>query len=392
MIEQSQAYSRKTLTRLIEIGIALSSVRELKELLKLITKEARELTHSDGGSLYIVEGDRLRFVVSQSASLDKGEGTTIIRAAFKEFTIPISKDSIAGYAALTQEVEVIDDAYAIPEDKPYRHSKIFDEQNDYVTRSILTVPMLDGGGEVIGVLQLINHLNENNQPAPFPEESLPLVQAMASQAAVAIRNTQLTDELKELHYDTVIRLSTAAEFRDNETANHVQRVSHYSEIIARNLGLGPRHRELIKVTSPMHDIGKIGIPDKILLKPGRFTPEERKEMEKHAELGAAIMAGSSSALLQMCEVVAISHHEKWDGSGYPHGLKGEDIPIEGRIVAVADVFDAIASKRVYKDATPFEKVLPIIKESSGTHFDPECVDAFFRSISEIRKIHEDLRD
>ncbi len=392
MDSATASYQETLLSKLIEVGIALSATRNTKELLKRITTEARSLTNSDGGSLYIREGDNLRFVVSQSTTLDGNSRGTMTRQMFKEFTIPISKESIAGYVAMTKTPQVIDDAYAIPDDKPYRHSKKADRENDYHTRSILTVPMLDIDGNVIGVLQLINHTEDDGAVAPYPAHMIPVAQALASQAGVTLRNSQLRDELREVHYDTILRLSTAAEFRDNETANHVKRVSEYSAIIADYMGLDHDTVDRIRIASPMHDIGKLGIPDAILKKPGRFTPEERKIMEQHCELGGQIMEGSNSDLIAMCRSVAMTHHEKWDGSGYPNGLKGEEIPIEGRIVALADVFDAIASKRVYKDAVPIDDVLAILRKDAGTHFDPTCVERFFRGLHEIREVFERLKD
>ena len=392
MTKLLSTHPEDTLAKLISVGMALSATHDIRDLLKLITTEARKLTGSDAGSIYIKEADRLRFAVSQCESLDEGTSDTISRPVFKSTTMPISNESIAGHVALTKAIEIIDDAYDLPQGKPYRHSKVFDRENQYQTRSILAVPMLDRKDEVIGVLQLINHLDEEGRPSPYPESVVPLVKALASQAAVALRNAQLREELKQVHYDTILRLSIAAEYKDRETGNHIKRVSKYSRTIAEYMGFSRGIQEMIMAASPMHDIGKIGIPDNILGKPGRFTPEERKIMETHTELGAQIMAGSDSSLLRMCEAVASTHHEKWDGSGYPRRLKGENIPLPGRIVAVADVFDAILSKRVYKEAVPLDEVVVIVKESAGKHFDRACVNAFMHALPIIRDIVEELKD
>mgnify|MGYP000013210076 CR=1 FL=1 len=195
-----------------------------------------------------------------------------------------------------------------------------------------------------------------------------------------------TKELREAQLETVRRLGRAAEFRDDETGNHIIRMSTYCAIIARKLGLSDEDVELILYSSPMHDVGKIGVPDKILLKPGKLDPDEWEVMKKHTIWGAEILSGSKSQLLETAKLIALTHHEKWDGSGYPNGLSGEEIPLFGRICAIADVFDALTSERVYKPAFTNEKAFSIIKEERGRHFDPQVVDAFFESLDEILEV------
>lgn len=391
MDSKQEEFNGDTLSKLIDIGIALSATVRTNDLLKLITTEARRLTNSDAGSLYLKEEGGLRFAISQSDTLESKESGTITHAVFKESVIPISEKSIAGYVALKKEVQVLDDAYNMPEDRPYEFNKSFDEQNCYRTHSMLAVPMLDVEGRVVGVLQLINHLDKKGNPAPFPESVIPLVKALASQAAVAVKNAQLTEQLKKIHYDTILRLSNAADTRDNETGNHIRRVSLFCRLIAEKCGLSEDEQEMIMVASPMHDIGKVGIRDEILLKPGIFTEEEREIMKTHTDMGGDIMADSDSPLLQMCEEIARTHHERWDGKGYPKGTSGEEIPIAGRICAVADVFDALSCKRVYKDAFPMEKVLRIIRNDSATAFDKDVVDAFFKALPEILRVSKELQ-
>ncbi|MCK4571156.1 HD domain-containing protein, partial [Candidatus Bipolaricaulota bacterium] len=164
---------------------------------------------------------------------------------------------------------------------------------------------------------------------------------------------------------------------------HLRRMSNYSFIVAKKLGLPPKQCELILQASPMHDVGKIGVPDAILLKPGKLDAEEWMIMKEHTTFGRKILAGSTSDLLQAGEVIAMTHHEKWDGSGYPNGLSSEDIPIEGRITAIADVFDALTSRRPYKEPFSVEKSMDIIKEGRDSHFQPEVVDAFFTQVDAI---------
>ena len=186
--------------------------------------------------------------------------------------------------------------------------------------------------------------------------------------------------------EVIYRLSRASEYRDPETGTHILRMAHYSMLIAKNLGLPQQEQELILDAAPMHDVGKMGIPDHILLKPGKLTDEEMSIMRQHSVIGAEILGNSASALLQTAAEIALSHHEKYDGSGYPKGLKAEEIPLYGRIVAVADVFDALTSARPYKAAWEIDRAAKQIRDCAGTHFDPRCVDAFFQHWDEVLEI------
>ena len=195
-------------------------------------------------------------------------------------------------------------------------------------------------------------------------------------------------EAQQAHRDTIDRLVVAAEYRDENTALHVQRVSQYCVLLAQLLQMGEEEVEIVRQASAMHDVGKIGVPDSVLLKPGRLTPEERQVMEQHTLIGARILGNSSSHLLQAGEAIALTHHEKWDGSGYPHGLAGEEIPLYARICAVADVFDALTTSRSYKPAFPNERALEIMREGRGKHFDPTLLDLFLNSMSHVEAIQQ----
>jgi putative two-component system response regulator len=201
-----------------------------------------------------------------------------------------------------------------------------------------------------------------------------------------------TVEIVQRERDTVVRLSKAAEYRDPETGAHILRMAHYSELIARGLGLPLAEQELLLEAAPMHDIGKVGIADHILLKPGRLSPDEFEIMKQHAIFGYEILRGSSSRVLQAGAEIARAHHEKFDGSGYPNSLKGDAIPIFSRIVAVADVFDALTSERPYKKAWPLERACDFLKANSGSHFDPACVACFFAHWDEVLEIRQRFRD
>lgn len=193
-------------------------------------------------------------------------------------------------------------------------------------------------------------------------------------------------------HELLFRMSRAAEFRDPETGAHIQRMAHYSCLIAGRMGLSEEVQQLILQAAPMHDVGKIGIPDYILLKPTTLTPEEFSVMKTHAALGFELLKGSESTILQAAASIAISHHEKYDGSGYPYGVAGDAIPLYGRIVAVADVFDALTSERPYKKAWPIERAVEYLREGSRGHFDPLCVEAFLASRDEVLNIYDQYQD
>jgi HD-GYP domain-containing protein (c-di-GMP phosphodiesterase class II) len=381
----------KQLLALNRIGIALSRERDLNNLLALILTESRQFTRAEAGSLYVREGVQLRFAVSQNDVLEarrraelKKQGLPLESGtgAFKGFYVALDKGSLAGYVGVTGKVLNLKDVYKIPSSREYHFNRSFDEKNNYRTQSMLIVPLKDVSGDVVGVLQLIN-ARRGRSVIPFDRRFENLLLSLAGQAAVAIKNTLLTQELKEAYLDTIFRLSVAAEYKDYDTAAHIQRMSQYSALIAEGLGLPPEEVENIRYASPMHDIGKLGVPDSILMKPAKLTPEEFKIMENHTVFGAKILENSKTVLMKMAEQIALSHHEKWDGSGYPQKLKGEDIPLSGRVVALADVFDALTSKRCYKPAFPLEQSLQIIQEGIGRHFDPKVVQAFNSQMEKI---------
>ncbi|MEN9452552.1 MAG: hypothetical protein RLZZ369_1611 [Pseudomonadota bacterium] len=220
-----------------------------------------------------------------------------------------------------------------------------------------------------------------------------------NQKDLADRASWLADEVAKAtaaivarERETVLRLARAAEYRDPETGAHLLRMAHYSKLIARELGWSQADQDLILDAAPMHDIGKVGTPDQILLKPGRLDDAEMAIMREHAAIGFEILNGSQSPFLQLAAVIALSHHEKFDGTGYPRQLKGEDIPLVGRIVAVADVFDALTSERPYKKAWEVDRALDFLKENSGSHFDPACVRVFLANLDEALQIKARFQD
>lgn len=197
-----------------------------------------------------------------------------------------------------------------------------------------------------------------------------------------------TKELRETRLDIIHRLARAAEFRDEDTGVHIIRMSKLCARLGREMGMDDYHCELLLNASPLHDIGKLGIPDSVLLKPAKLNPQEWEIMKSHTLIGAELLGGSSSELMKMAELIALTHHERWDGKGYPRGLKGEEIPLIGRITAVCDVFDALLSKRPYKEAWKLEDAIEEIRKSSGTQFDPRVVDAFFSVLPKIDNLNK----
>lgn len=222
-----------------------------------------------------------------------------------------------------------------------------------------------------------------------------LLEISLSQKALLVQNEELeervslrTEELHETRLEVVRRLGRAAEYRDNETGMHIIRMSKISELLGRAAGMDANECDLLLNASPMHDIGKLAIPDHILLKPGKFEPEEWEIMKTHAQLGADLLDGSDTDLMCMARDIAATHHEKWDGSGYPNGLAGEEIPLVGRVVALADVFDALTSERPYKKAWSVEDAVNLIKEQSGKHFEPRLVEHFLALLPEVTQIKD----
>jgi putative two-component system response regulator len=234
-------------------------------------------------------------------------------------------------------------------------------------------------------LEMENRLHRDNLEDIVRTRTLALQQALDW-----LERTE--KELRLSREETIQRLAIAAEFRDNATAQHIQRMSHYCELLARKAGLSPERCDLIRTASPMHDIGKIGTPDHVLLKPGKFTQEEFGVIAQHAEIGYKILSGSDAELLKVAAVIAYTHHERFDGTGYPRGLQGEAIPIEGRIAAIADAFDALTTQRVYKPAFELSHAIELMLKHRSEHFDPELLDVFVASAEEVACIHDQYAD
>ncbi|HCY86388.1 MAG TPA: hypothetical protein DHV36_14730, partial [Desulfobacteraceae bacterium] len=300
-----------------------------------------------------------------------------------EIRIPLDR-SIAGYVARWGVPEIINDPYG-----DARFDQEVDRQMGHVTRNILALPVRNSSGEIIGVFQAVNKLREDHV---FTQEDLEYFLIAATYIGKQIESVLLQEEIENTQREIIFTLAETAELRSKETGYHVKRVAEYSLLLARLSGMAKTEAEILKLASPLHDIGKIAIPDAILLKPGRLTEAEIMVMKTHTQLGYDMLKHSGRRLIKTAAIVALEHHEKWDGNGYPRGLAGEDIHIYGRITAIADVFDALSVSRVYKEAWPLEKIVATFKAERGRHFDPNLVDLFLSNLDRVMEIFENYRD
>ncbi len=356
---------RRRLSVLLKYGKRAVTTTTVDELLQLLVEESKTVLNAERATVFLVDKKKNE-LWSRVAS-----GTETIR-------VPLGK-GIAGAVAVSGQLLNIKDVY-----KDTRFNPEVDRKTGFRTHSMLTAPMFNAKNQVIGVFQVLNRKGGKSFD-PQDEEILTL---LADQASGHVENAQLYQEIRKVTQETIIRLCGAVEFKDHDTRAHLWRMSQYSAIIAKQMGFTAEWIENLRLAAPMHDIGKIGVPDAVLKKPGKLTPEEWEEMKKHPEYGAKILADAENELMQMAATVALCHHEKWDGSGYPRGIRGEQIPIEARIATLADVFDALTSKRIYKPSFSLEETLSLIDQDSGKHYDPKVVEAFHKCLPQMVPIME----
>ncbi|HUV06139.1 MAG TPA: HD domain-containing phosphohydrolase [Spirochaetia bacterium] len=403
------------LKELIRLDSDLQSTQDLDILLEKILYEARKFVNADAGTIYLKRGNTLVFSYTQNDTKQKllPPGQKII---YSIFTVEINRKSISGYVAETKEILNIPDVYKISRNAPYSFNKSYDKLGGYKTTSMLTIPLATNLGEVLGVIQLINAMDANGNVIPFNTDDEFYISHYATAASMALQRAQLTRQL-------LLRMISMAELRDpKETGPHVNRVAAYAVEIyerwAQLRGMPARdlhkNRDILRMAAMLHDVGKVAISDLILKKPGNFTDDEYEIMKSHTYNGARLFQSKQSIFDEIASEVALTHHENWDGTGYPGRLdiqtgeplktlkkgndgkslsiKGEDIPIFGRLVSIADVYDALSHRRVYKKAWDEQEVLDEMRKMAGTKFDPELVDIFFEAIPHLRNISKKYPD
>ena len=406
--------NEKDFKAILQVDSELKQIQDFDLLLERILLEARKVVNADAGSIYVrevveEEGDKLEKLAikySQNDTLQRklprGQ-----RLAYSRFTVPINEKTISGYSAFIKKTVNVQDAYNLPPGVPYSFGIAFDQRTGYKTTSILAVPLVSANDKLLGVIQVINAMDEQGNVVYFSEYDELLIAHFASFATAALERAGMTRAM-------ILRMIRMAELRDpKETGTHVSRVAGYAvEIYDRWANLHgideaerEKFRDTLKVASMLHDVGKVAISDTILKKPAKFTPEEFLIMQHHTVYGASLFDDPHSEIDNIAMDIALCHHENWDGSGYPGwvdpltekpikadqegkplGRKGEEIPLTGRIVALADVFDALCSKRVYKQAWSEDDVFEEIRKLKGTKFDPELADIFFEALPSIKQI------
>lgn len=352
----------KRQTLLSRFGRLIATETRLDSLLTIIAEEVRNIIDADRCSVFLVDGY-------------KGELWTKVALGMEEkiLRMPLGQ-GIAGFVAKTGSAVNIREAY-----RDTRFTQDLDRITGYQTRSVLAVPLKGRDSQVLGVFEVLNKTKGS-----FTEEDEGLLRILATMAASFIENASLYDDLRRSHLETIYRMALVAEFRDQkDTGKHLRRMSRFSGILASAMGMSYQESEDIRYASPLHDIGKVAIPDAILRKPDKLSAEEYEEMKRHTIYGSQMLINAESRLLRLAALIAIAHHESYDGTGYPYGLKGEAIPIEARIVSVADVFDALISKRIYKGAWTLDDAVAHIKSLAGRQFDGAVVERLERCFDDL---------
>ena len=362
--------STEMLELLFQYNIRIAQEKQLDNLLILMADLGRELAVSDRCALWLIDAMT-------------NEVWTRVAHGVAELRMPMDQGFV-GYCISSRESVIVNDPYS-----DSRFNQEMDKKTGYKTNSVIAIPIIDSEDNIIGVYQSVNKLTTGHK---FTQSDLEHLSLTATYSEKAIESALLLKEIESTQRDLIHILSEAGESRSKETGNHVRRVGEFCYLIAKKVGLSEEEAGTLRVASPLHDIGKIAIPDAILNKPGKLTKEEFEVMKTHASIGFEMLNNSPRMMLKAAAIVAGQHHEKYNGKGYPNGLKGDNIHIYGRICAVADVFDALSCDRCYKKAWPLDKVLKLFKEESGEHFDPKLVQVLFDSLDEFNAISEKYKD
>ncbi len=357
------------LTFILDSISKIASLHHQEKLLVALSEMSRDIVFADRCSIWILDKRKKKLWTRVS------DGVKPIEMH--------EKTGIVGYAVTENRSLVIND---VQHDE--RFNDAIDKKTGYKTKTMMVIPMVNNDNQVIGAIQVINK-KENEI---FDAQDLKYLTLVASYAAESVSTILMMEEINQTQKELIFRLGVTGENRSKETGFHVKRVAEYSWLLARLYGLSLRECDMLRDVSPMHDIGKIGIADAILHKPDRLTDEEMDVMKTHVQIGYDILESSELPLLQAAAIVAHEHHEKYDGTGYPRGLKGEEIHIYGRITALADVFDALGSKRVYKEAWDDAHILELFEAQKAKHFDPLLVDLFIENKEKFFAIRDEFVD
>ncbi len=347
----------------------ITAIYDNNEMLKALANMGRDIVHGERCTIWLFDA-RKQLLFSNTA-----DGYDTISMS--------SNEGIVGSVVNSGEPVIINNA---AKDEHFDNS--FDRTTGFVTKKMIVVPTRDNQQQITGAIQVINTVDESD----FTGDDLNNLKLISVYISETIKTTLLLEEIEANQKELMYTFNIIADKRSKETGNHLKRVSLYSRELAQLIGLSPYECDIVADASTMHDIGKIAIPDAILEKPAKLTDEEYEIIKNHTVYGYEMFARSKRRLLQSSAIIAHEHHEKYDGTGYPRGLIGEDIHIFGRIVALADVFDALASKRIYKESWSYEDIFGYIGEQRGKHFDPMLVDLFLEHKETFINIHEQLRD
>lgn len=358
--------SNELLEIIFDYAAKITIEHNLDKLLLLMADMGREMTVADRCTLWLYDERADELWAKVAPSMD-------------EVRVP-SKAGLAGYVFQTTKPLVIEDAY---QDERF-HSGV-DVQTGYRTKSVMVIPLINKQNVTLGVYQVINKLTEEEV---FTTEDVKYLSLAASYTAQALEAVFMNIEVEEAQKEIIFKMGEIGEVRSKETGNHVKRVAEYAKLLAIKAGLSEEEAELIKVASPMHDIGKVAIPDNILNKPGRLSKKEYTAIQAHSMIGYDLLKNSNRSILHAAAVIAKQHHERWDGRGYPDGLSGENIHLYGRIVSVADVFDALASDRPYKKAWSIGRIVTHFTKEKGKQFDPDLIDLFLNHLDDFLSIKE----
>lgn len=357
---------------------------DLSETLGLILRALATKERAQGGTLYVYRDGRLRFV---AAHVDGSDLSDINRELGSQDLVP-DQDSLVNFVARTGRTMTFTRSGEGGKSAVVGIERDYDALTGHRTESALAVRLDCLDGRSIGVLKLVNRLGAHGEIVPFAGEEWRDLQLLASIAAIAIDKSQAQEQMRWKHLETTLRLSAAAELRAGSMFDHVRRLSKLSALIAKSLQLPNAVMDRVEYASPMHDIGKTRLPDSVVAKPGVLTEDEHRTMRKHTLIGAQILSGLGGDVLEMARHVALSHHERWDGSGYPRGQAREDIPLSARIVAVADTFDALVTERSYRSPYPIGAAFDVIRTEREKLFDPDVTRAFLQAEDRVRAVYE----